>query len=312
MATTTENQRTISILEQETNLQIWAEAFLVDRKVGGCSEGTLGFYREKLTKFLDYCDAQVITNVLDITPNFIRQYLLYLEEVGHNSGGIHAHFRTLRTFLNWWEDEFEPDGWRNPIRKIKPPKLASEQLEPADMNSIKAMINTCDITFYGISDKAILLALIDTGARAQELLDMNLDDLDFTSGSLLIQHGKGGKYRTVFLGKKSRRAVRKYLRNRKDNGKALWVIQSGERLTYWGLRQIVRRRAVSAKVDTLSLHSFRRAFALNMLRAGVDIFSLQKLMGHADLQVLRRYLAQTTDDTIAAHRRGCPVDNADW
>ena len=48
--------------------------------------------------------------------------------------------------------------------------------------------------------------------------------------------------------------------------------------------------------------------SLNMLRAGVDIFSLQKLMGHADLQVLRRYLAQTTEDIAAAHRMGSPVD----
>ena len=81
-------------------------------------------------------------------------------------------------------------------------------------------------------------------------------------------------------------------------------------MTYWGLRQIVRRRSSAAKVETPTLHSFRRAFALNMLRAGVDIFSLQKLMGHADLQVLRRYLAQTTDDIAAAHRIGSPVDRS--
>ena len=86
------------------------------------------------------------------------------------------------------------------------------------------------------------------------------------------------------------------------------MVQCGERLTYFGLRQIIRRRAVAAKVDTPSLHSFRRAFALNMLRAGVDIFSLQKLMGHAEWQVLNRYLAQSTEDIAAAHRVGSPVD----
>ena len=72
----------------------------------------------------------------------------------------------------------------------------------------------------------------------------------------------------------------------------------------------MRRRASQVGIETPSLHSFRRAFALNMLRAGVDIFSLQKLMGHADLQVLRRYLAQTDEDTLEAHRRGGQVDNA--
>ena len=131
-----------------------------------------------------------------------------------------------------------------------------------------------------------------------------------TTGSILIRHGKGAKFRTVFLGKKSRRAVRAYLRCRTDNCHALWVTQEGECLTYWGLREIIRRRSTLAKVKAPSLHSFRRAFALNMLRAGADIFSLQKLMGHADLQVLRRYLAQTNQDTFEAHRRGGPVDNA--
>jgi len=53
----------------------------------------------------------------------------------------------------------------------------------------------------------------------------------------------------------------------------------------------------------------RRTFVINMLRAGVDVFSLQTLMGHADLQVLRRYLAQTTEDIARAHRIGSPVDN---
>ncbi len=65
---------------------------------------------------------------------------------------------------------------------------------------------------------------------------------------------------------------------------------------------LLARRAKQAGMPAPALHSFRRAFAINMLRAGVDVFSLQKLMGHADLQVMRRYLAQTTDDIAQAHR----------
>jgi site-specific recombinase XerD len=86
-------------------------------------------------------------------------------------------------------------------------------------------------------------------------------------------------------------------------------MKDGERLTYSGLHQIVRRRANLAGVKTPSLHSFRRAFAINMLHAGVDVFSLHKLMGHSDLQVLLRYFAQTTEDFSQAHRIGSPVDN---
>ena len=71
-----------------------------------------------------------------------------------------------------------------------------------------------------------------------------------------------------------------------------------------------RRRATKAQVPTPGLHDFRRAFALECLRNGMEVYSLQKLMGHADLQVLRRYLAQTTEDIAASHRVGSPVDNS--
>ena len=310
MATTTKNQRIILKNFQVENLEMCVEAFLIDRKVGGCSPGTLGFYKEKLTKFHNYCDAQIITNILQITPNFIRQYLLYLEEVGHNSGGIHAHFRTLRTFLNWWEYEYDYDDWKNPIRKVKSPKLIVKSLLPVELVDIQAMIKSCGKDFFGLRDKAILLTLLDTGVRAQEFINLNQTDLNNVTGEILVRHGKGNKSRSVYLGKKSRKAVRSFQKLRSDDCLALWVTKDGDRLSYWGVRQIIRRRAKKVGVEIPSLHSFRRAFALNMLRAGVDIFSLQKLMGHSDLQVLRRYLAQTTDDIAAAHRIGSPVDRS--
>jgi integrase/recombinase XerD len=177
------------------------------------------------------------------------------------------------------------------------------------LEDIGAIIETCDKTFNGLRDKAILLGLLDTGARADEFLGMKLDDLNLVNGEILIRQGKGGKFRTVFLGKSSRRSVRAYLKYRTDISHSLWVSQYGEQLSYWGLREIIRRRSKKASIKTPSLHSFRRAFAINMLRAGVDVFSIQKLMGHADLQVLRRYLAQTTNDIAQAHRIGSPVDN---
>jgi site-specific recombinase XerD len=127
-------------------------------------------------------------------------------------------------------------------------------------------------------------------------------------GEILIHHGKGGKSRSVFIGKARRKSLRVYLKHRIDDHSALWITEEGERLEYGGLQGILEHRARQAEIKPPSLHSFRRAFAINMHRAGVDVFSLQKLMGHADLQVLRRYLAQTTDDIAQAHRIGSPVD----
>lgn len=311
MFNTTNVQRTLSILEQETHIITWVEAFLVDRRVSGVSKGTLVFYRVKIKYFTDYCESQVITKITEITPNLIRQYLIYLENKGHNPGGIHACYRTLRTFLYWWEKELEPDGWKNPIRKVKAPKLEDKIIEPVDLKTVKALEDVCDRkSFSGARDCAIFLCLLDTGARAQEFLDMNLESINQVTGEILIRHGKGGKPRIVFLGRKSRKAVRCYLKFRKDGSNAIWVTHEGDRLSYSGLRGILNRRSKLACVEKPSLHDFRRAFALNMLRAGVDIFSLQKLMGHANLQVIQRYLAQTSEDIAIAHRMGSPVDNS--
>jgi site-specific recombinase XerD len=115
----------------------------------------------------------------------------------------------------------------------------------------------------------------------------------------------------VFFGAKSRRELLRYLRHRKGAGPMtpLWATRSGKRLSYAGLRDIMRRRARKAGVAVPTLHSFRRAFALYALRNGADIYSLQRLMGHSDLTVLRRYLKQTEADLQEAHRRAGPVDN---
>jgi integrase/recombinase XerD len=306
-----QTQRTSEIFSQETDLFTWVEAFLIDRKAQNLSTGTLKFYQNKLKLFLNYCEAQVISDITQINPNYLRQFLLYLEETGHNPGGIHAIYRSIKAFLKWYENEVEIENWKNPINKVKAPKVPIEPLDPVELSDVSTMITTCQKnTFTGERDKAILLALLDTGARAQEFLDMNLDDINLIAGEILIRQGKGRKPRMVYLGKKSRKAVRSYLKKRNDYEKALWVRDDGEgRLSYDGLRAIIVRRSKLASISTPSLHSFRRAFAINMLRSGVNVYSLQALMGHSGLQVLHRYLKQTKEDLQIDHSKGSPVDN---
>ena len=203
-----------------------------------------------------------------------------------------------------------PTDWKNPIRKVKAPKLPNELLDPISLEDVHELIATCKHGFSGSRDKAMILGLLDTGARVQEFLSLNLEDIEMATGAVVIRQGKGRKPRMVFLGRKTIRAIRRYLRYRRDNHPALWVSIHGERMTYTALRGSLRRRAEQIGMKSIPTpHDFRRAFALMMLRNGVDIFALQKLMGHSDLQVLRRYLAQTDEDIHTAHMRGSPVDS---
>lgn len=308
MQSNTLNQWTIKTFVEDDYLLTWADAFLIDRKSQSMSKGTLEFYRKKLKYFTDYCEGQAISGILQITPNIIRGFLLDLETKGHNPGGLHTVYRTLKTFLRWWENEVEPPNWNNPIKKVKPPKVNIELLEPADINDVHQMINSCGENLTGKRDKAMMLFLLDTGIRASELISISLNDVDLITGDIIIRLGKGKKDRRAYLGSKSRKALRNYLRLREDTSNALWATDDGDPLTYWGLKMIMRRRAFKAGVKTPQIHAFRRWFALTCLRTGMDIYSLQELMGHADLQVLRRYLKQTNLDIREAHHRASPVD----
>ena len=282
------------------------ELFVMDRRSSGCAAGTLIFYSQKLQHFLDYCDSQMVHSIKEIDANFIRSYMINLEEKGHNRGGLHAHFRSLRTFLKWYESEVE--GWPNPINRVKAPRLNQEVLPPVSNSVALSLLSVCDkSTVFGCRDAAIILTLLDTGLRATELCNLNRYDLD-QLGTVFVHLGKGRKDRIVFIGKKTKSAIKRYLNMRKDNNPALFLSKQGDRLTYDGLRQIISRKSTDAGVNEPSLHSFRRAFAINMLRAGVDIHTLSRLMGHSDISILSRYLKIEDSDIRAAHKKAGPVD----
>ena len=293
-------------------ITIWASKFLNDRRAQGLSPGTYKFYSKKLDYVHDYCQRNNLENIEDLTADHIRNILVELERKGHRPAGVSTVYRTLRTFLYWYEREEEPEAWSNPIRKVKAPKIPTEPLDPVDLEDVRRLLDTCHADYTGDRDRAIFLALLDTGCRATEMCNILLDDVDLSSGSILIRRGKGGKPRTVFVGKRTKRALRQYIKQLPSEFKYLWITRDGDKMTYFTLTEMVRRRSVVAGIKRVGLHAFRRAFALQCLRNGMDIFTLQRLMGHADIQILRRYLAQTDKDIGDGHRGYGPVDNSDW
>ena len=299
-----------SVLIANNDIITCFDSFIHDRQAQNLSDGTIRFYREKIKLFFDYLKPLGVTRITDLTPQLIRDYLIYLEQKKHNPGGIHAAYRSLKAFLNWWEDEFEPENWKNPIEKVKPPRVPFEILDPIQSENAVLLLASCDKkTFLGLRDYAILLTLMDTGIRASELLSITRMDLDLRNGRILIRKGKGNKFRVVFISDITCDSIQSYLNKRSDNFPQLWITNIKSGLKYSGLREIMRRRAKDSDIKTPSLHGFRRYFALQMLRNGVDVFSLQKLMGHSDIQILRRYLQQTEEDIRLAHKLGGPVDH---
>jgi len=300
-----QTQRTF--LEQEQYLPILFETFLTARRAEGISKRTIDYYREKLTVFLAFCEAQAVTQIQDVTPHLLRRFMLVLAET-HNPGGQHAHYRAVRAFLRFVEAEEVLPGWHSPTHKVKAPRVELQPIEGASLEDISALLATCDKSFIGARDTALLLALLDTGARVTEFLSVDLADVGV--GTIVLKHTKGKRPREVYLSTRTRKALRVYLRLRSDRNPALWITKDLDRLTYDGLRAILTRRAKLARIaDVPSPHDFRRAMAINYLRNGGDIFTLAEILGHKSLTVLRRYLALTERDTREAHARYSPVDN---
>ncbi len=291
------NQVTIEFLDEEIHLETQIASFLVDRQAQQLTLNTIEYYRKMLYLFNRFCQSQRVQHLTEIKTNTIREYLLLLQTKGHNPGGIHACYRAVRAFLRWWEEEYEPSSWKNPVRKVKAPRLEKKILEPANAEIVSQLMAACPTGYLGARDKAAILFLCDTGCRASEFTGLNLSDYHVSSGAVVIRNGKGRKGRTVFVGRKTRRVLRQYLRQRPaDADRALWVTVGGDRLTYSGLGQIIRRRANKVGVQPPALHSFRRLFAVQCLRNGMDLRRLQELMGHSDLQMLIRYTKLVTDD----------------
>lgn len=296
------------IIADLDNVLSWIDAFILDRKARNSSRGSIHFYRYKLGKFWQNCQLRGTNQTKQITPELLRNFLLWLEEEGHSEGGRFTFYRAMKTFLKWYQVENDLDDWNNTIDKIKFQVPKDPPLEPANADAIKAILKTCKSNFTGKRDKAIILTLMDTGLRVSELLALDKVNLNLVSGTIQVLHGKGGKFRTAYLGKKTRIALRQYLNYLNENP-AVFISINKERLGYSGLRLMLQRRAEKADVGYQFPHSFRRYFGLEMLRNGVDIFNLQLLLGHADIQVLRRYLKQVNQDLIEVHRKASPVDN---
>jgi len=92
------------------------------------AKGTIRFYQNSLKGFTKYLDGQEVKFINQITPNLLRDFLLHLEETGHNSGGIHVFYRSVKVFLRWHWEEAEPEG-KNPINKVKAPKNPEKSIQ---------------------------------------------------------------------------------------------------------------------------------------------------------------------------------------
>ena len=289
-----------------TTLERCLEMFLLHQEASRHTPRTVQTYRETLTRFLEYLAELKITAPEEITPHAIRRFLVDLERRGLADTTVHKFARCIKTFCNFLVNEELLDA--SPMRKVAMPKLEKKIHPPFSQEEVEKLLAACGKDFHGLRDRAIVLCLLDSGLRAAEFVSLNVGDVD--KDGVVRVRGKGQKDRYVVLGAQARKAVLRYLVGRGEvhPDDPLWVSNTGKRLAYDGLYQVLKRLGKRAGVWPVGPHRFRRTFAVWALRGSMDVHHLRAILGHADLQMAQRYLALVKDDIVEAHRQASPVD----
>lgn len=271
----------------------------------------------------------------------IRQFFRYLahghEEPGGRFGQKHLnrpvrpvtmrdYYNCLRPFFEWIVQRGRIP--QSPFEQIPAPNVREEIKMPLSPNQIRVLFENAARSTQPLRDTAILSLLLDTGCRASELISLQLEDVDWDNQCCRVL-GKGNKYRTIYFGSKTTETLRNYVQatNRKSvqcgAGSPLFLSTASPqkcirrmhngRLTRSGLRQVITRlgRAGGIK-SSCSPHALRRTFAVQTLRNGANVFSVQTMLGHTDLQMTRRYCAIAHADVETQHRQYGPVDHLEF
>lgn len=215
----------------------------------------------------------------------------------------------------------------NIVRTIDLPHPKAPVVEPFTREEIEALLNACERTrtwknrqltsncrSTADRDRAIILLLLDTGLRASELCGIKFGDINMTANSIKVL-GKGQKERLVYFGKRTSKALWKLLTPRLKDAQPedpVFVVgpeDDPRPLTRDVLRRLLARLGERAGVANVHPHRFRHTFAITYLRNQGDLFTLQDLLGHSDMAMVKRYARIAQTDCARVHQKASPVDN---
>lgn len=176
---------------------------------------------------------------------------------------------------------------------------------------LTSVIHSCSLVTHSCSlrDKALVLLMVDSGLRLSEVANLKWGDINLDTGAIMVRHGKGAKDRVSFMGVNVRRILLRYGRTISMNEKApVFQRKNGQSLTLFGVEFIFRRLAKEFGVH-VHPHMLRRTCATYSIRAGINLFHLQSLLGHSTLEMTRRYAQLVTTDIQEAHGLSGAIDN---
>jgi site-specific recombinase XerD len=307
-------------------IQDVVRAYELANQAEGKSDKTVRWYNEMLRSFQNYLAAQNQCADLSIfNIHMVRDYILYLRSkpkfAGHpdipkqdkvlSPRTVLCHIRALKAFSSWLHSEGYTE--ENRLKNLKLPKAPATIVEPLSTEEMKAIFASVNKNSpIGFRNHVILLTVLDTGLRASEATGIRLGNINVDDGYIKVM-GKGQKERIVPVGKVVQKVLWTYItmmRPKPHNADCdrLFLSSTGNPITVNTIKLLFSRLAKASGVTRLHAHLCRHTFAINYLLNGGDIFSLQAILGHTTLEMVRHYLHFTSSQVAALHHKYSPID----
>ena len=282
------------------------EGFSLYNSCKGLSPKAITWYDAFLHHFADFLQQyQHRTEISQLSISHLRAWLHHGQRRGLSPYTVQGQARTLTVFFRFAQEE----GYLNIniASRLKVPRAPKKIIQTFSEEQLRRLLASARST----RDKAILGLFIDTGIRVTELASLHLGDVDLDRGRVKVS-GKGAKERFVFFGHRCRRLLWRYINAERPNVSSdrLFINAYGQPLKARGILEMIRRCGKRAGINGVrcSPHTLRHTFAKRFLLNGGDVFTLQQILGHSSLEMVRRYLALCSQEVGRLYRPHSPLD----
>ena len=281
--------------ETEDDSQKLIDAFVYAKRIEGCSEKTLKYYRTTIEAMTEVINK----GVRHMQTDDLRAYLTeYQEKHGSSRVTIDNIRRILSSFFSWLEDE--DHILKSPVRRIHKVKTATNIKETYTDEELEKMRDNC----VELRDLAIVDMLASTGMRIGEMVLLNKVDINFNERECVV-FGKGDKERVVYFDARTKIHLQNYINSRSDNDPALFVTLRAPhtRIKIGGIESRLREIGRSLEIEKVHPHKFRRTLATMAIDKGMPIEQLQQLLGHKRIDTTLQYAMVKQSNVKQAHRK---------
>ena len=267
--------------------------FIATKRLEGLAESSLEQYYRTVSNMLE----SIGKPLEKVETDDIRYYLsMYQEQRKVSKVTLNNMRRYLSTFFQWFTDE--DIICKNPMRRIKAIKqqrMIKEPFSDVEMEKIRQASGS-------IRNRALVEFLYTTGCRVSEVVALDLNNINFANNSVIVT-GKGNKQREVYISDKAMYWMNRYISGRSDENSALFIGKGKKRLDKAGIESTVRKIGISAGVEKVHPHRFRRTIATNLLNKGMPVQEVQQMLGHSKVDTTMIYCKVDKNNVQAAHRK---------